>query len=70
MNDCPDNWIDDVRIKMAEEMSGVGLEEYHKQMDKRINPIVEKYGLSIVDRIASTYISDTPKQILAVQSEL
>jgi hypothetical protein len=60
--DNPDAWIDEIRIKMHEDMQRLGQEEWHRQLGENVQKIVEEYGLTMVDRIPSTHISDELKQ--------
>jgi len=51
MTGIPDefeHWLDGVRVQMYEDMQRLGKDEYHRQMDERVQEAAERYGFRIV----------------------
>jgi hypothetical protein len=46
-----DNWIDQVRVQMYEDMQRLGKDEFYRRMDEDMRELTKQYGFKIVKDI-------------------
>jgi hypothetical protein len=64
-----EDWLDGVRVQMYEDMQCLGQAEYDKRMDASVKEAAKKYGITLIDSVASRPNIHTEENVISVQAD-